>query len=187
MPKHFVRSLCEDGKGTVWAGTDDGEIYCISNNTATLFQPLDDQKSCAIWSLLAEPDGSVWAGTFRGGLLHFQDGRFTRYGKKAGLPDNVISQIIDDGQGRLWMGSHKGVFSVAKSALNDFAQSKTNVVTVSVFGRSDGLPSLECSGGYQPAAWRGQDGRLWFTTVKGVVSVPGEPDFTDRRDRGSKY
>jgi signal transduction histidine kinase/ligand-binding sensor domain-containing protein len=171
MPKHFVRSLCEDGKGTVWAGTDDGEIYCISNNTATLFQPLDDQKSCAIWSLLAEPDGSVWAGTFRGGLLHFQDGRFTRYGKKAGLPDNVISQIIDDGQGRLWMGSHKGVFSVAKSALNDFAQSKTNVVTVSVFGRSDGLPSLECSGGYQPAAWRGQDGRLWFTTVKGVVSV----------------
>ena len=43
-----------------------------------------------------------------------------------------------------------------------------------LYGRSDGLPSLECSGGYQPAAWRGQDGRLWFATVKGVVSVRPE-------------
>ena len=31
------------------------------------------------------------------------------------------------------------------------------------------LPTLECSDGYQPACWRGPDGKLWFTTVRGVV------------------
>src|SRR3954471_10513088 len=87
------------------------------------------------------------------------------------MPDNVICQILPDDAGNLWLGSHKGIFRVAKSALDRFARGETNFVTVTEFGRSDGLPSLECSGSYQPAAWRSRDGRLWFTTVKGAVSV----------------
>jgi hypothetical protein len=90
------------------------------------------------------------------------------------LPDNIICQILPDGAGNLWLGSHQGIFRVAKSALNDFARGEIKSVPCTVYGRSDGLPSLECSGGYQPAAWRGQDGRLWFTTVKGAVSVQPE-------------
>ena len=174
VPKRYVRAFSEDDKGTVWAGTGNGDLYRLNSNTATLFRPADNQESGAIWSLLAEPDGTVWVGTFRGGLLRFRDGKFTRYGKKEGLPDNVISQILDDGKGDLWLGSHHGIFRVAKSALNDFARGEITSVPATVFGRSDGLSSLECSGGYQPAAWRGQDGRLWFTTVKGAVSVKPE-------------
>jgi len=174
MPKHYVRALSEDGKGTLWAGTGNGELFRINSNTATVFRPSDNQESGAIWSLLAERDGTVWVGTFRGGLLRFRDGKFTRYGKKEGLPDNVISQILDDGHEHLWLGSHKGIISVAKSSLNDFAGGGITSIPTTVFGRSDGLPSLECSGGYQPAACRGRDGRLWFTTVKGAVSVKPE-------------
>jgi signal transduction histidine kinase len=38
------------------------------------------------------------------------------------------------------------------------------------------LPTLECSGNYQPSAWKSSNGRLWFATAKGVVSVdPTEP------------
>jgi signal transduction histidine kinase len=90
------------------------------------------------------------------------------------LPDNVICQILPDGAGNFWLGSHQGIFRVARSSLNDFARGEIKSVPVTTFGRSDGLPSLECSGGYQPSAWRGQDGRLWFTTVKGAVSVQPE-------------
>ena len=36
---------------------------------------------------------------------------------------------------------------------------------------SDGLPTLECSGGFQPAGCRTKDGRLWFPTSKGLVAV----------------
>jgi signal transduction histidine kinase len=40
---------------------------------------------------------------------------------------------------------------------------------------SDGLPTIECSGGFQPAGCRTPDGRLWFPTIKGLVSIsPGE-------------
>jgi ligand-binding sensor domain-containing protein/signal transduction histidine kinase len=166
-----VRALSEDGRGNLWAGTESGALFRITTNSTTAFRPDDGKMAYAIWSLLAEDDGTVWAGTFRGGLLRFRNGQFARLGINDGLPDNIICQILPDDAGNLWLGSHQGIFRVAKSDLNDFAGGKTNFVTATLFGRSDGLPSLECSGGYQPAAWRGQDGQLWFTTVKGAISV----------------
>lgn len=172
--RNEVRALSEDGHGSLWAGAEDGTLFHITGDTIATFHPTDSKVPQAIWSLLAEDDGTVWAGTFRGGLLRFRDGKFTRFSINEGLPDNIICQILPDGAGNLWLGSHQDIFRVAKSALNDFARGEIKSVPGTVFGRSDGLPSLECSGGYQPAAWRGQDGRLWFTTVKGAVSVKPE-------------
>ena len=67
------------------------------------------------------------------------------------------------------VGTHQGIYCVAKAALNAVADGRTNILDYTVYGRHDGLPALECSDGYQPACWRGADGRLWFTTVRGVV------------------
>ena len=173
--RNGVRVLSEDGDGGLWAGAEDGTLFRITTNgTTTAFHPADSKTPHAIWSLLPEEDGTVWVGTFRGGLLRFRDGKFTRFSIDEGLPDNIICQILPGGTGNLWIGSHQGIFRVAKSALNDFARGGAKSVPCTVYGRSDGLPSLECSGGYQPAAWRGQDGRLWFTTAKGAISVQPE-------------
>lgn len=166
-----VRALAEDGRGNLWAGCEDGSLFRIVGNAVAAIHAPDGKASQAIWSLLAEPDGTVWAGTFRGGLLRFSNGKFARFTMAEGLPDNVICQILSDDSGNLWLGSYQGIFRVAKSALERLAGGQTNSVAVTEFGRSDGLPSLECSGGYQPAAWRARDGRLWFTTVKGAASV----------------
>jgi signal transduction histidine kinase/ligand-binding sensor domain-containing protein len=172
--RNAVRALSEDGNGNLWVGVEDGTLFRLAGQSVASFHPTDREAPQAIWSLLAEADGTVWAGTFRGGLLRWRAGQFTRYTSNDGLPDNIICQILADPAGNLWLGSHQGIFRVAKSVLNDFARGVTNVVTGTAFGRSDGLPSLECSGGYQPAAWRAADGRLWFTTVKGAVSVKPE-------------
>jgi signal transduction histidine kinase/ligand-binding sensor domain-containing protein len=169
-----VRALAEDRQGNLWAGCDDGALLRITGDTVATLRPTDSKGSQAIWSLLAEDDGTVWSGTFRGGLLRFRNGKFTRFSINEGLPNNIICQILPDATGNLWLGSHQGIFRVAKSALNDFARGESSSIPVTTFGRSDGLPSLDCSGGYQPAAWRGQDGRLWFTTLKGAVSVQPE-------------
>ena len=176
VPKHYVRALAEDAAGILWAGTGNGDLYRVDGDAVTTFHPTDSDTSEAIWSILPdrEQKGTVWVGTFRGGLLRFQDGKFTRYGKTEGLPDNVICQILEDSHTNLWLGSHQGIFRVAKSALEKVASGETNFVPCIVYGRSDGLPSLECSGGYQPAAWNCRDGTLWFTTVKGAVWIQPE-------------
>jgi hypothetical protein len=33
------------------------------------------------------------------------------------------------------------------------------------------MRSAECNGGFQPAGFKGRDGRLWFPTIAGVATV----------------
>ena len=166
-----VRALVETPAGAVWAGADDGTLYRCAPGELTAFRPEDALARQPIYSLAADADGTLWAGTFRGGLLRFKNGVFSRITAKQGLPVDVISQILEDKHGRLWLGTHQGIFCVTKAALNACADGGTNKVDYVIYGRHDGLPALEFSDGYQPACWRGADGRLWFTTVNGVVWV----------------
>jgi signal transduction histidine kinase/ligand-binding sensor domain-containing protein len=166
-----IRALAEGTNGIIWAGAGDGFLYRIATNHVDAFQTGDSLSAQPIWSLCADDDGSVWVGTFRAGLLHFRNGHFDRFTTKDGLPDDVICQILDDSNGRLWIGSQQGIFWVSKSDVDDFIHGKTKSINCTAYGRYDGLPSLECSGSYQPAACRTHDGHLLFCTLKGVVSV----------------
>jgi len=163
-----VRTLAEGPDGAVWAGSDDGTLYRCGVTNVQAFRPDDALGSRPIWCLLADPDGTIWAGTFRGGLLRFKDGKFTRFTTKQGLPD-VITQILEDQLGRLWLGTHQGICCIDESALEACAEGKAD--TVDVIRHLTGLPTLECSDGYQPSCWNASDGKLWFTTAKGAISV----------------
>ncbi len=164
-----VRTLAEAPDGAIWAGSDDGTLYRCGLTNVQAFRPKDEIGPRPIWSLLADTNGVVWAGTFRGGLLRFKDGKFTRLSAKQGLPMEVITQILEDQQGRLWFGTHNGICCADKSALEACADGQAD--TVDVVRYLNGLPTLKCSDGYQPACWSTRDGQLWFTTTKGVVSV----------------
>lgn len=166
-----VRALAEDRRGNIWIGTGDGILYEFAGGKFTSYRTDDSLASQAIWSLLPDPDGTLWVGTFRGGLLRFKDGKFTRYTAQSGLPSDIICQILDDGLGKLWIGSHQGIFYLPKHSLKDFDDGKISSLPCIAFGLYDGLPTLECTGNYQPSCWRGHDGTLWFATVKGLVSV----------------
>jgi signal transduction histidine kinase/ligand-binding sensor domain-containing protein len=166
-----IRALAEGTDGIIWAGTGDGYLYRIATNRVESFQTSDGLPAQPIWSLCADDNEAVWVGTFRGGLLRFRDGHFDRITTKDGLPDDVICQILDDGNGRLWLGSQQGIFWISKSDIDELARGNVKSINCTAYGRYDGLPSLECSGSYQPAACRTHDGHLLFCTLKGVVSV----------------
>jgi signal transduction histidine kinase len=84
---------------------------------------------------------------------------------------NNIGCVIEDGAGFLWIGSNAGLMRVAKKSLAELAVGGRALLNVRSFGRPDGLPTRECTLGSQPGAARGRDGRLWFPTTKGLVSV----------------
>ena len=169
-----VRALAEGPDGAIWAGAGDGTLYRVRTNRVESFRAKDAFASQPIWSLLAEADGTVWVGTFRGGLMRFRGGQFLRCSTRDGLPDDVICQILDDGEGALWVGSQQGIFRFLKADVESFAHGAQPLINCTAYGRYDGLPSLECSGSYQPSACRTSDGRLLFATLKGVVSVQPE-------------
>ena len=170
-----VRALTESKAGVVWCGSDDGGLYRCEPEQLQEFRPSDILSNQPIWSLQADEDGTVWAGTFRGGLLRFKDGKFDRLTTEQGLPSDIISGILEDTRGKLWLATqNKGLCRVSKRALNECLDGKARRLECITYGRQDGLPTDECAGYYQPTCWRAHDGRLWFATVKGMVSV--QPD-----------
>ena len=48
---------------------------------------------------------------------------------------------------------------------------KPTQVHCQTYGINDGMPTIECSEGLQPAGCKTADGRLWFPTSKGLVAV----------------
>ena len=174
-----IRALAEGPDGTIWAGADDGTLFRCTPHHLQAFHAGGRLGGQPIYALHVDASGVVWAGTFRGGLVRFEHGRFARLTSKQGFPATIISQIEQDNRGRLWLGTHQGIYCLSKSDVNACLDGRSKQVDYVVYGRHDGLPSLDFSDGYQPASCRGPDGRLYFTTVRGVVWV--NPDRLIRK------
>ena len=166
-----VRAIAEGPFGTLWFGTEPGDLWEVTKDVPRRHPPPADWPNARVAALLPDPDGSVWIGTLGGGLLRFANGTFTRITKQQGLPDNSITQLLEDKEGNLWGGTYAGIFRAAKQDLIKLAAGTADEIAVSVYGRFDGLPAQSYSGWFQPSCWRSDDGWLWFTTVKGLVTV----------------
>jgi len=166
-----VRALAEGPVGTLWFGTEPGDLWRVVKDVPTRYHPPVEWPNARVSALLPDPDGSLWIGTLGGGLLRFENGNFTRITTQQGLPDNSITQLLEDDAGNLWGGSYAGIFRASKKDLKDLAAGAVDEIAFSVHGRFDGLPAQAYSGWFQPSCWGSRDGQLWFTTVKGVVSV----------------
>jgi len=165
-----VRALAEDENGAIWIGGGDGTLHRYVDGRFEQIPLGEAGASHQIWSLRSQPGGVLWVGTYQGGLLRLSGGSVFRYTTREGLASSVVCQILDDDQGHLWVGSREGLLRISQQSLADVAASKQKSLVSSTYGRADGVPPLECSG-YQPVSWRGRDGRLWFATTGGAVSV----------------
>ena len=166
-----VRAIAEDGKGAVWFGTAGNGLGCLENGRIRQFRQTNGLSSDYIDCLHFDEDGALWIGTSGGGLCRLKHGIFSAIDRDQGLPNSVIGDIEDDGNGFFWMSSHGGIIRASKAELNDCADGKTREVRCLTYGVNDGLPTIECSEGSQPAGCKTPDGRLWFPTSKGLVVV----------------
>jgi ligand-binding sensor domain-containing protein len=180
FPGQRPRSIAEDADGRIWIGTESGQLYQFAGGKFTAFTAQDGLPEAPIRSLCADPDGSVWIGTFGGGLVLRRNEKFTLISTTNGLPDDNIAEMVEDDAGHLWCGTRDGIFHVAKSDLLAFADGRISEVAGIIFGKNEGLVGISCLGSCQPMACKTPDGRLWFATQQGVLSLDAgalKPDF----------
>ena len=166
-----VGVIYEDRNGAIWAGTQDGGLNRIVGAAITSFTKRNGLASDLILALHEDSTGAMWVGTAGGGLSRFKAGRWTTVTTREGLFDDSVFSILEDGSGYLWMSCNKGIFRVSRQQLDDFSEGILTKVTSVSYGRADGMASRECNGGTQPVAWKTDDGKLWFATVKGVAMI----------------
>lgn len=177
-----IQAIADDEEGNIWIGTVGGGLGQLHGGRITLFRKSESGlPSDNVSSLYVDQQGTLWIGTDGGGLARLKGGKWTRYSRRDGLASNTISYMIEDNQGFLWIGSNSGLMRVRKEALNQFAEGFTNFVPVRVYSRLDGLPTRECTMGSAPGCWRSPNGRLWFATIQGLVSImPSEVKINTR-------
>jgi signal transduction histidine kinase/ligand-binding sensor domain-containing protein len=175
LPDNFVGTVYEDSAGVLWVGTLGG-LSRFEGGRFKTYTTRDGLSDNVVISVHGDAEGRLWIGTNGGGLNLFKDGRFTPFTTRDGLPNDTVYRVLEDGRGRLWMSCNKGVFRLDKSELEEFAAGRRRALEPVVYGTADGMRTRECSGGGHPSAWRGADGRLWFSTIKGVATI--DPEHT---------
>ncbi len=170
LPPFPVRALAEDGAKGLWIGTDGGGVVRWQAGRFEAFTRTNGLPSDNITALLRDRKGVLWVGT-SSGLCRFAEGRWTSYAGRLGPAGDSIAFLLEDNLDHLWLGTTAGLLRVAPKELADLAAGLIPSVAPRLYGRAEGLPSPECTQGSQPAACRTRDGRVWFPTIKGLVSV----------------
>ena len=180
LSQNNVTVIEETRDGALWVGTWDG-LNRIEEGRITAFSVRDGLSHAAVMALYEDADGTLWIGTYGGGLNRLRGGSLRSVARRDGLFDDVVYRILEDEAGTFWMSSNKGIFTVARSALNDFLDGRTSSVVSAAYGRADGLRTVEFNGGTQSAGVRTRDGRLFFPSARGLVEVDPRKIPTNRR------
>lgn len=169
-----ITYIFEDREGILWIGTQGAGLYRMKEGKFSHFSKTEGLSSNNVTTVYEGSDKTIWIGTDGGGLQRLRNGAFTTYSAKQGLFDDEVFTLLEDDSANFWMSSNNGIFRVSRKNLDEFDAGTVSSLTCENYGASDGMKSTECNGRRQPSAWKDLRGRLWFATLRGVVSVdPG--------------
>ncbi|NIO81062.1 MAG: helix-turn-helix domain-containing protein [Candidatus Aminicenantes bacterium] len=169
-----VNTIYKDKQGNLWVGTYGGGLYLLDNKKTEIYNEKKGFLAKIVNCIYEDKNGMLWIGSKYQGLYLYKNKTFINIRQKHGLPCQSVYCILGDRKNNLWMSSNRGIFYVKRYKVEDFVKGWTKSITPSVFGKEDGMKSLECLGGTQPAGWRTRDGKLWFPTTKGVTVIDPE-------------
>jgi signal transduction histidine kinase/ligand-binding sensor domain-containing protein len=152
----------------LWVATLGG-ISRLSSTGLTTYTQANGLPGSIITSFAEQFPGTLWIGSRDGGLSEHTRGVFAALHPQ-GVPRSIDSLLLDQ-LGFLWMGTRQGLVRASAAELESCASNSACDLHAHRFGAFDGMPSEEASTIGHPAAWRMQNGDLWFATRKGVAIV----------------
>ena len=169
-----IPTMAEGPDGTIWIGTEEGWILRVSDDSLVIEPAISEPAPMPVRSLHFSSDGSLWIAYGGDGLGWFKDGHYARITTAEGLMDDYLSQLLSDGQETLWIASNLGIFQVDLAELLAVAEGRSKWVRSRVYGRGEGLPSMQPNREHSPSACRASNGHLWFSMRNGLVVAQPE-------------
>jgi signal transduction histidine kinase/ligand-binding sensor domain-containing protein/DNA-binding response OmpR family regulator len=163
-----VREIFEDAAGAVWVGTGRG-LTRFADGQATIFKAPEGQRYWSATAAFEDDEHTLWFATSEG-LKRYKHGVFTTFGAASGLPDEV-EQILVDRFGFVWLPAEDGMIRIDRTDIDAFAAGKRHTIPTVHYGVADGLAGTDFSVSTHPLSCRTRDGRLWFATPQGLVTV----------------
>lgn len=168
LPHGSIRALFEDDQGTLWVGTEGGLTTIVDGEPGAVV------VDSIIRSIGQDRHGTLWIGTRGEGLVRIRGDRIDTFTTHEGLPTNTLYFVLEDGRGDLWASSNIGILRIRRDELEASLRGELSRLQPTLYGNTDGMKSVECTGGSQPAGLATREGLLWFPTAKGLVRIDPE-------------
>ena len=169
-----IRCMAEDGEGGLWFGMAGDGLGRFTPSGLRFYGQAEGLTNDYVWALLPSVEG-LWIGTAGGGLLRMEGEKFFSLGTHSEFPSQTICGLAKTVDGRIWMSSYGGVFSFPETVLLDALRSGGAMAGGVYVDKSDGLATLEASGGMQRPLLLDPAGALWVATARGLARVDTTP------------
>ncbi|MCA0447786.1 MAG: response regulator [Bacteroidetes bacterium] len=168
LSSNNIRSMFIDKKGRFWVGTNGNGLHQFKNNLFVSNSIPEFDTTSTVFSFHEDAEGILWIGT-NNGLFRLKGNTVTKISTAEGLLDDLILQILEDDNGNLWLTCNKGPYQVSLKDLNQVADGYLTTFQIRRFDKTDGMKTIQCNGGSQPAGWKMLNGEIWIPTPEGVV------------------
>ncbi len=168
LPNDFMTCIFTDSKGGLWFGGFGG-LTKFENGRFINYTTKEGLAGNYVRTIYEDADGTLWIGTYDEGMSRYKNGQFVNLKERNGLYSSGVFAIEEDSAGYFWISSNHGIYRVKRQELNDLADGRIEKFHSIGYGKEDGMLSIECNGGRQPASLRDKTGKFWFPTQDGVV------------------
>jgi ligand-binding sensor domain-containing protein/signal transduction histidine kinase len=164
----WILNLASGRDGVIWVASGAG-IFRVKNGAYQQWSTAEGLSMAVLW-ICEDNEGVVWGATLKG-IVRLKDNRISMIDRKHGLFDDDIYAVIPDDLGNLWVDSNRGIFSVSRQSVNDFADGKTARVQCTVYDGADSVKPADKTTQQERVACKTSDGRIWFPSANGVVMI----------------
>ena len=168
LPKLSPISAFIDSSDRKWLGYAGNVLAVIDNERVQTFTADDGLQVGDVVAVRSRSQHTWIGGTL--GLAVLEGGRFRMLtGEGAGFTG--VSGIVEMSDGALWLNESHGISHIPASEIQLALDDPNHKVRYKLFDFLDGLPGTAQQRKPFPTAVEGSDGRLWFSTNKGVALI----------------
>ena len=166
-----LRSVIRSRNGDIWITAPPEGVACLHDGRWTNYLCGKSISSVLPRIVYEDSTGTIWVTTDGGGLNRFKNGHWRIFTSRDGLDDDFISGITEDSLGNLWIACPNGIMRIPYEQFDELDAGHRTMLQPRIVNQSDGLPSAEVNQQGSPNAYRTRDGRLLFTTDRGVAVI----------------
>jgi signal transduction histidine kinase/ligand-binding sensor domain-containing protein len=162
----IVGAMANDAQGNVWIAFENRLIKWDGSSYQTYSYPYGT-IGLSVTGLVIKDDRVWLVGT--GGVLLFSRGKYHQLSFVDSLQPGRVSGVLEATDGDLWINGFSGITHVPAAELKQWLAEPNKKLIAEHLDVFDGLPGLSAESYPEPSVIEASDGRVWFSTAKGIA------------------
>lgn len=166
--KIHLNCVADNGAEHMLIGSNSGVFELDLTNDAPTLKKVENMGNLEVRSMY-KTNNDIWITTYGQGIFLYRNGNVSSFPLDKNGYLATSHCILEDNNGYFWISTNKGLFQVAKNALYDYANNKSDNVYYQYYDKGAGFDTNEFNGGCFPCGVKQSDHFFSFPSLRGIV------------------